>query len=227
MPINPDEIIPTCLVEESPNSDIQLKLLLATIDEPMPLSETLTNTCWRTHMRQIIVGHVSNHNARISQEQPSNAMGSAGSDIFACGACHILAYAFLEQYDAPSFHVYWQKPNLGFVGNHVFVSAQKWVFDDHGYSDRETFLAHTHRKANRFWPGWNATLVPLTRDVLVRRQSRVPTKVFGYASQLNFFMMRFPAPAPAPTSLASLRRCNHDRFVRRSDAPETEATWQS
>lgn len=78
-----------------------------------------------------------------------------------------MAYAFLERYDSPSFQVFWQKPAAGFTGNHIFVSADDWVFDYHGYSNREAFLAHTHRKANQWWPGWNAILVPLTRDVLV------------------------------------------------------------
>jgi hypothetical protein len=116
-----------------------------------------------------------------------------------------LAYAFLEQYDAPSFQVFWQKPDAGFTGNHVFVSAENWVFDYHGYSDREVFLAHTHRKANRWWPGWNATLVPLTRDVLVSEAKsrtyeglwlREPNQFLHDAlPRARAYLTRFPAPA--------------------------------
>jgi hypothetical protein len=126
--------------------------------------------------------------------------------FFACGACHILAYAFLERYDARSFQVFWQKPDAGFTGNHVFVSTDDWVFDYHGYSNREAFLAHTNRKANRWWPGWNATLVPLTCDVLVSEQNRGHTTGFGSASLISFSIMR--CPAPAPTSPAFLPHHN-------------------
>jgi hypothetical protein len=50
--------------------------------------------------------------------------------FFACGACHILAYAFLERHAVPSCRAVWLKPDPGF-------DAGEWVFDYHGYSRRE------------------------------------------------------------------------------------------
>jgi hypothetical protein len=85
--------------------------------------------------------------------------------FFACGACHILAHAFLERYGPRK--VVWQKPATGFTGNHIFIDGDQWVFDYHGYSDRERFLTHTYRKARLWWPGWEASLVELTPDVLI------------------------------------------------------------
>lgn len=87
--------------------------------------------------------------------------------FFACGACHILAHAFLERYGLAGLRVLWIKPVAGFTGNHIFVAADAgWVFDYHGYSCRQGFLAHAHRKAGRWWPGWTASLVELPPEVL-------------------------------------------------------------
>ncbi|HEY0207219.1 MAG TPA: hypothetical protein VGC15_24090 [Acetobacteraceae bacterium] len=87
--------------------------------------------------------------------------------FFACGACHVLAHVFLERYGDQDVEALWIKPAPGFSGNHIVVDGGSWVFDYHGYSDREFFLHHTFRKARRWWPGWHATLVPLPRDVLI------------------------------------------------------------
>lgn len=87
--------------------------------------------------------------------------------FFACGACHILAFAFLERYGDAGMTPLWIKPGSGYTGNHIVVSADDRVFDYHGYSDRQRFLDHTREKANRWWPGWNASLIELPRDVLV------------------------------------------------------------
>ena len=90
--------------------------------------------------------------------------------FFACGACHILAYAFLERYGARDRKAIWLKPASGFTGNHIFIDGTKWVFDYHGYSNREHFLAHTYRKAKRWWPGWDASLFELPGDVLISEE---------------------------------------------------------
>jgi hypothetical protein len=87
--------------------------------------------------------------------------------FFACGACHVLSYAFLERYRSPDMKALWLKPKPGFTGNHIFVATDSWVFDYHGYSERERFLDHTYARARTWWPDWEATLVELPRHVLV------------------------------------------------------------
>jgi hypothetical protein len=87
--------------------------------------------------------------------------------FFACGACHILAYAFLEQYGSPDMKALWLRPEPGFTGNHIFISTDTWVFDYHGYSERKQFFSHTFKRARHLWPGWQATVIELPPDVLV------------------------------------------------------------
>jgi hypothetical protein len=66
--------------------------------------------------------------------------------------------------------VIWLKPAPGFTGNHVFIDGGEWVFDYHGYSHRERFLTHTYGKARRWWPGWQASLIELSPEVLISEE---------------------------------------------------------
>jgi len=93
--------------------------------------------------------------------------------FFACGACHILAYAFLERYDPENAKAVWIKPAAGHTGNHVFVDMGQRVFDYHGYSDRDAFMKHLFRRSRHYWSDWDAEFVELPRDVLIsERKSR-------------------------------------------------------
>jgi hypothetical protein len=87
--------------------------------------------------------------------------------FFACGACQVLAYAFLDRYPDAGYAATWIRPKAGFTGNHIFVSDGRTVFDYHGYRPREAFLRHEWRSARRWWPGWDADLIPLASDELV------------------------------------------------------------
>jgi hypothetical protein len=135
--------------------------------------------------------------------------------FFACGACHILAYAFLERHADWRPKVIWLKPAPGFAGNHIFIDGGEWVFDYHGYSDRGRFLAHTHKKASRWWSGWRASLVELPPDVLVSEEKsrtyeglwlREPHQFLHDAlPRARSYLRRFPAP-PAIAYVAKLLR---------------------
>lgn len=87
--------------------------------------------------------------------------------FFACGACHILAYAFQERYGAAGKTALWIKPREGLTGNHIFVAWGGWAFDYHGYCEQERFLKHYGRRASHYQPGWEATLEELPFDVLI------------------------------------------------------------
>lgn len=87
--------------------------------------------------------------------------------FFACGACQVLAYAFLQRWPESGFSATWIRPKPGFTGNHIFVSREDVVFDYHGYSNRTQFLDHECRSAQRWWPGWDADMIPLPPEVLI------------------------------------------------------------
>lgn len=124
--------------------------------------------------------------------------------FFACGACHILAYAFLTRYPDAGFKPIWIKPAEGYTGNHVAVVKEDQVFDYHGHSSWSRLLEHTNRKASRWWPGWSAELVELPPDVLVSEAKsreyeglwlREPGQFLHDAMPRAVeFLKRFPAP---------------------------------
>ncbi len=87
--------------------------------------------------------------------------------FFACGACHILAYAFLQEFQDAGFQAVWIKPDHGFRGNHIVAVGGNMAFDYHGYSDWDRLVEHTKIKARRWWPEWSAELIPLPADVLI------------------------------------------------------------
>ena len=124
--------------------------------------------------------------------------------FFACGACHILAYAFLERYGAPGFNPIWIKPARGFTGNHIVAVRGDDAFDYHGYSSWKRLLDHTTAKAARWWPGWHAELFELPMDVLISEPKsraydglwlREPGQFLHDAMpRARRFLDRFPAP---------------------------------
>ena len=87
--------------------------------------------------------------------------------FFACGACQILASAFLEQDPGARFTPFWIRPSPGHTGNHIVVRCGDLVFDYHGYSQWSAYWAHTRKRANQYWPGWHADLVRLHREALI------------------------------------------------------------
>lgn len=86
--------------------------------------------------------------------------------FFACGACHILAEAFLERYGEAGHRIIWIRPKPGFWGAHVFIHGQGFAFDYHGYSEPERLMAHTRKSARRYMPGWECDLIEIPRVVL-------------------------------------------------------------
>ena len=90
--------------------------------------------------------------------------------FFANGACQVLAYAFLQRYPDLGFHARWIKPLAGYSGNHIFVTDGLNAFDYHGLTTEQRLLSLGFRRARRFFPGWEATLVDLPAEILVSEQ---------------------------------------------------------
>lgn len=87
--------------------------------------------------------------------------------FFAAGACHILAYAFLERFPDCGARAFWTKPLDGSPTNHIIVMKENCAFDYHGYTKRDALMAHFRSRARRIWPEWHNELVELPPDVLI------------------------------------------------------------
>ena len=124
--------------------------------------------------------------------------------FFAAGACHILAHAFLEAYPDRGFRPVWIRPVGTHTGNHIIILRGDVVFDYHGYSDWRAYWAHTTRRANQWWPGWDADLQALRRDALVSnsqareyaglRMKEPSHFLFDPRPRARSYLKRFPPP---------------------------------
>ena len=155
------------------------------------------------------------------KRDPVKRWGLPDRVLFACGACHILAHAFLKTYPGSGFVRIWVRPVKGYTGNHIVVVRGQLAFDYHGYCDWARLFGHTKRKAYRWWPGWDATLVGLPEDVLISESmSRTydglwlmePKRfLFDAMPRAQRYLERFPAPpnvgeSPPSALDPSLRR---------------------
>ena len=124
--------------------------------------------------------------------------------FFACGACHILAYAFLQKHRSPTCRPVWIKPKEGYSGSHIVVMDDNWLFDYHGYSIPEAYMAHTWKTARRWWPGWDASLIDVRPSALISEAEsltyegmhhREPTQFLHDAMpRAQAYLERFPLP---------------------------------
>jgi hypothetical protein len=90
--------------------------------------------------------------------------------FFAAGACHVLAFAFLERFPACGAQPFWIKPFDGSPTNHVIVLRGDCAFDYHGFSKRDALLDHFRRRALQHWPDWRGELVAVEPDALISEE---------------------------------------------------------
>ena len=128
--------------------------------------------------------------------------------FFAAGACHMLAYAFLERYPHGGFDAKWIRPAPGHTGNHIVVVRDDGcVFDYHGFSEWSPYWEHVVRRAGQWWPGWSAEVLNIRTDALVSRRRageyeglwmKEPQEfLFDPLARARRYLQKFPAP---PTS---------------------------
>lgn len=123
--------------------------------------------------------------------------------FFACGACHILSYAFLTERGTEHSKAIWIKPGRGYRGNHIVTVTGDVAFDYHGYSSWKKLQSHFKAKANRWWPGWSADYIELPKRVLISESEsktydglwlREPKQFLHDAlPRAQAFLTRFPA----------------------------------
>ena len=85
--------------------------------------------------------------------------------FFAAGACHILAFAFLEAYPRSGFGPVLVQPKAGHRGTHVFVTDGAVAFDHAGYTPLPELREATWAAYRAAYEGWDAALVPITTDL--------------------------------------------------------------
>jgi hypothetical protein len=139
-----------------------------------------------------------------SKRDPAKQWALPDRVFFAAGACHILAYAFLDTYPDSGFEAVWIHPAPGHTGNHIIAVRGEAVFDYHGYSSWPLYWAHTRRRANQWWPGWDADIVRIRKSALVSnadageydglRMKEPADFLFDPFSRAQMYLRKFPPP---------------------------------
>ena len=99
------------------------------------------------------------------KEDPYKRWHQPDRRFFACGACQILAHAFLEIYPESNYRAVWVRPSEGYRGNHVFVTDNVFTFDYHGYSSLQKMKLHTEKRNKMYYPGWSCEFVDLNLNL--------------------------------------------------------------
>lgn len=93
------------------------------------------------------------------KKNPVKRWNQSDRVFFGHGACHILAGVFLNKFPNKGFYAVKIAPNIGFPGNHIFVTNGVIAFDYHGYSVLSHLMAHHKKGWSQKNLGWDANIV--------------------------------------------------------------------
>jgi hypothetical protein len=103
-------------------------------------------------------------------------------EFFAAGACHILAYMFLQLHPNENWSIIHIKPKRGYSGNHVYVTNGTWAFDYHGWTLEKELLEETQKAYTKEYKGWQFERVIVQDDLetFCRANDHCPPSYFPY-----------------------------------------------
>ncbi|GAA4223831.1 hypothetical protein GCM10022254_01910 [Actinomadura meridiana] len=112
--------------------------------------------------------------------------------FFAAGACHILAYAFLETYPDAGFHPVGLWPRGARDPAHIYVTNNTWAFDHDGWTPHPELLAATPN--SEFTPAQ----IHINLETFCTRHNHRPRHLFAYDPwpRALHYLTKFPPPAP-------------------------------
>jgi len=105
---------------------------------------------------------------RRTTEEKSDPFLSWGRDdlsFFAAGACHILAYMFMQLHPNQNFQIIFLKPEKKFTGNHVYVTNGTLAFDYEGWTQEKELLRETKKAYSEKYEGWDYKRIIIKEDI--------------------------------------------------------------
>ena len=97
--------------------------------------------------------------------------------FFASGACHILAFAFLETYSNLGFECIYLQPKNAMPGSHMYASNGIWSFDFNGWHKESILIESTIKAAEILFPEWSYTRLVIhetLEDFCTKYKHRLP-----------------------------------------------------
>lgn len=102
--------------------------------------------------------------------------------FFAAGACHILAFRFLERHPDGAYAIVYLRPSNSDRGHHVYVTDGTWAFDFNGWTPERVLLAETAKACKGSDSDWSYELVDIDMDLetFCKTYSHRPPGMFAY-----------------------------------------------
>lgn len=145
------------------------------------------------------------HYERTAAERLDNKLSWNRSDIafFASGACHILAWAFIEQRpDGHDFELVYMRPDdRTSRGHHVYATNGEWAFDYFGWTREDEMLNASTETYRSLMPEWSFERVVIANRNLdmfcQKHQHRLPQQ-FAQSpwARANAYLSRFSKEPP-------------------------------
>ena len=85
--------------------------------------------------------------------------------FFAAGACHILAYLFVQLHPNENYQLIFIKPVSNYPGNHMYVSNGTWAFDHNGWTLEKELLSTTKETYLKKYKGWDYERIIIEDDL--------------------------------------------------------------
>ena len=129
--------------------------------------------------------YISSSNFQRTSDEKSDLFLSwnrPDKNFFAAGACHILAYLFIQLHPNEGYKINFIKPNENFPGNHLYVSDGTWAFDFNGWTLEKELLEETMKSYFLNYPEWNYEKIEITHsldDFCKKHNHRMPYE-FAY-----------------------------------------------
>lgn len=141
------------------------------------------------------------HFRRTPAEKADPFLAWAREDkaFFAAGACHILAYLFMQLHPNENFVIIYLKPING-PGNHLYVTNGTWAFDFNGWTLESELLDETQKAYTEQYEGWDFERIVMTADLetFCRENNHRSPSHFAYLpwERAYHYIKQFPALPP-------------------------------
>lgn len=104
---------------------------------------------------------------RTPEQRNNQAASWARDDLsfFMGGACHILAFTFMQLNPGEGYVVQYVRPAAGKPGSHVYITKGEWAFDAQGWTKHTDLIRisdDTYRAAD---PEWSCERIVIAEDV--------------------------------------------------------------
>ncbi len=119
---------------------------------------------------------------KLEKTDPFLSWNRDDQAFFAAGACHILAYLFVQLHPNENYQLIHIKPVKDYSGNHMYVTNGTWAFDHNGWTLENELLTITKDTFSKKYKGWDYERIIIEDDLesFCKKYYHRPPSHFAY-----------------------------------------------